>query len=95
MASEGYHETAEHFSATRRAMHNASVPRSKKSEATDWYEQCIEACQNAALKRVLEHDHGKGEEHTTMVIAWMRCQDSTLSSNVGGYFFTDKPIALT
>jgi hypothetical protein len=45
-------------------------------EAINWYETRIEAVQDAALKKVLEHNRDEEKEHAAMLMEWIRNADS-------------------
>ena len=93
MSSVGYHEPVEELSAKTRDMHRAIVSLMEELEAVDWYNQRADACQDPALKAILEHNRDEEKEHAAMVLEWIRRQDPTFSAEMKDYLFTDKPIA--
>lgn len=93
MSNEGYHEPVSELSEKTRDMHRAIVSLMEELEAVDWYNQRVDACQDAELKRILEHNRDEEKEHAAMVIEWIRRQDATFDSELRDYLFTDKPIA--
>ncbi|MGA3020521.1 MAG: ferritin [Candidatus Micrarchaeales archaeon] len=44
-------------------------------EAINWYETRLEKVQDAALKKVLEHNRDEEKEHAAMLIEWIRKTD--------------------
>ena len=93
MSNEGYHEPINELSAETRDMHRAIVSLMEELEAVDWYNQRADACQDAELKRILEHNRDEEKEHAAMVMEWIRRQDPEFDSELRDYLFTDKPIA--
>ena len=93
MANEGYHEPITELSAGTRDMHRAITSLMEELEAVDWYNQRVDACQNAELKAILAHNRDEEKEHASMVLEWIRRQDSTFDKELKDYLFTDRPIA--
>jgi len=93
MASVGYHEPLEELSAETRDMHRAIVSLMEELEAADWYNQRVDACKDAELKAILEHNRDEEKEHAAMVLEWIRRRDPTFSKELKDYLFTTKPIA--
>jgi hypothetical protein len=62
-------------------------------EAVDWYNQRADACKDAELKAILEHNRDEEKEHASMVLEWIRRKDQTFSKELKDYLFTDEPIA--
>ncbi len=93
MPSIGYHEPVEALSVETRDMHRAIVSLMEKLEAVDWYNQRADACQDAELKAILEHNRDEEKEHASMVLEWMRRKEPRFSKELQDYLFTEKPIA--
>lgn len=93
MANEGYHEPIGELSDETRDMHRAITSLMEELEAVDWYNQRVDACQDAGLKAILAHNRDEEKEHAAMVLEWIRRQDSTFDSELREYLFTDKAIA--
>ena len=93
MANEGYHEPIDELSDATRDMHRAIVSLMEELEAVDWYNQRVDACKDAELKAILEHNRDEEKEHAAMVLEWIRRRDSKLDSELKDYLFTDKDIA--
>jgi ferritin-like protein len=92
MSSEGYHEPVGELSDATRDMHRAIVSLMEELEAVDWYSQRAEACKDAELRRILEHNRDEEKEHAAMVLEWIRRRDPRFSKELKEYLFTTKPI---
>jgi hypothetical protein len=44
-------------------------------EAINWYETRLEKVQDAALRKVIEHNRDEEKEHAAMLIEWIRKAD--------------------
>lgn len=93
MANEGYHEPVDELRPETRDIHRAIVSLMEELEAVDWYNQRVDACQDAALKAILAHNRDEEKEHAAMLLEWLRRRDETLDKELKDYLFTDKPIA--
>lgn len=93
MSSVGYHEPVEELSDETRDMHRAIVSLMEELEAVDWYNQRADACKDADLKAILQHNRDEEKEHASMVLEWIRRKDPTFSKELKEYLFTEKPIA--
>ena len=93
MANEGYHEPVGELSAETRDMHRAIVSLMEELEAVDWYNQRADACKDAELRAILEHNRDEEKEHAAMVLEWIRRRDSAFEKELRDYMFTDEPIA--
>lgn len=72
--------------------HRAIVSLMEELEATDWYEQRVDACTDGELKAILKHNSDEEKEHASMVLEWLRRRDPKWDQNLRTYLFTDKPI---
>ena len=93
MSSVGYHEPVEELSDETRDMHRAIVSLMEELEAVDWYNQRADACKDAELKAILEHNRDEEKEHASMVLEWVRRKDPRFSKELKDYLFTENPIA--
>ena len=93
MAHEGYHEPINELSDTTRDMHRAIISLMEELEAVDWYNQRVDACQDAELKAILAHNRDEEKEHAAMVLEWIRRQDPAFDHELRDYLFTEKSIA--
>ncbi len=93
MANEGYHEPIEELSDATRDMHRAITSLMEELEAVDWYNQRVDACKDAELKAILEHNRDEEKEHAAMVLEWIRRKDQRMNRQLRAYLFTDQLIA--
>lgn len=93
MANEGYHEPLEKLSAETMDMHRAIVSLMEELEAVDWYNQRVDACTDAELKRILAHNRDEEKEHAAMILEWIRRRDSAFDHQLKDNLFSDGPIA--
>ena len=92
MASEGYHEPIQELSDATRDMHRAITSLMEELEAVDWYNQRVDACKDAELKAILEHNRDEEKEHAAMTLEWLRRRDPRLDEELRTYLFTEGPI---
>ena len=92
MANEGYHEPIAELSDETRDMHRAITSLMEELEAVDWYNQRVDACEDATLRAILEHNRDEEKEHAAMVLEWIRRRDPTFSAELKDFLFTDKPL---
>ncbi len=93
MPSSGYQESMTELSDETRDMHRAIVSLMEELEAVDFYNQSANACMDAELREILEHNRDEEKEHASMILEWIRRKDSIFSKELKGYLFTDKSIA--
>ena len=93
MSSVGYHEPIEELSVDTRDMHRAITSLMEELEAVDWYNQRADACHDAELKAILEHNRDEEKEHAAMILEWIRRKDTHFSQQIKTYLFTDGAIA--
>ena len=93
MANEGYHEPIDELSDATRDMHRAIQSLMEELEAVDWYNQRANACNDAELKAILEHNRDEEKEHAAMTLEWIRRRDPTFDKELKDYLFTTKTIA--
>ena len=93
MANEGYHEPIGELSDETRDMHRAITSLMEELEAVDWYNQRVKACRDAELQAILAHNRDEEKEHASMVLEWIRRNDTSFDKELKDYLFTDKLIA--
>ena len=64
----------------------------KIEEAIDWYQQRIDASDNAELAAVLAHNRDEEKEHACMVLEWIRRRDPCFDAYLRRYLFTSGAI---
>ena len=92
MSSVGYPEPVGEMSDETRDMHRAIVSLMEELEAVDWYNQRADACKDAELRGILEHNRDEEKEHAAMVLEWIRRKDPTFSKELKEFLFTDRPL---
>ncbi|MEQ8281487.1 MAG: ferritin [Parvibaculum sp.] len=90
MSSEGLHE--ENLSAEALNLHRAIVSLMEELEAVDWYNQRAEACTDADLKKILEHNRDEEIEHAIMVLEWLRRNNPVFDKEMRKRLFKDDTI---
>jgi len=86
------HERPEKLAAQTRDLHRAIVSLREELEAIDWYQQRVDAAEDAELKTILAHNRDEEKEHAAMVLEWIRRRDPRFDQELRDYLFTDKPI---
>jgi hypothetical protein len=92
MSSEDLHAPRERLSKETIALHQAIVSLMEELEATDWYRQRADDCDDAALKEILLHNMREEMEHAAMVLEWIRRHSKDFDKELREYLFTDKDI---
>jgi ferritin-like protein len=89
VASEGLHEPREQLRPETIDHHRAVTSLMEELEAIDWYDQRIDATDDAELASVLAHNRDEEKEHAAMVLEWLRRRDPVLDRHLRTYLFTD------
>lgn len=90
--SAGLHESASQLKPETIDRHRAVVSIMEELEAVDWYDQRIDAAQDAQLRELLAHNRDEEKEHAAMMLEWLRRHDAKLDEHLRTYLFTDKPL---
>ena len=93
MANEGFHEPVELLAPETKDMHRAITSLMEELEAVDWYNQRVDACKDADLKALLIHNRDEEKEHASMVMEWIRRNDTAFSGFMQVFLFTKKKLA--
>ena len=88
MASETLHESTEKLAPDTIDHHRAISSVMEELEAIDWYDQRVDATDNADLKAILAHNRDEEKEHACMVLEWLRRNDPKLDEFMREYLFT-------
>jgi ferritin-like protein len=91
-SSATLHEDAEKLKQETIDNHRAIVSLMEELEATDWYEQRVDAATDGELQGILKHNSDEEKEHASMLLEWLRRRDATWDQNLRTYLFSDKPI---
>ncbi len=89
MATEQWHESAEHLTEETKNLTRAINSLKEELEAIDWYQQRIDASTDDNLKRILAHNRDEEKEHAAMVLEWIRRNDQKFDEVLRTYLFTD------
>src|SRR4029079_11333912 len=90
--SAGFHEDVALLKPETLDRHRAIVSIMEELEAVDWYDQRVDASQDAELRAILAHNRDEEKEHASMVLEWLRRRDARFDEQLRNYLFTDKPI---
>lgn len=88
-----YQESSNELSNETRDMHRAIESLKEELEAVDWYNQRVNVCTNEELKAILAHNRDEEKEHASMLLEWIRRQDSTFGKELKDYLFTEKSLS--
>jgi hypothetical protein len=92
LASEGLHEPAELLGPDAIDRHRAYVSLKEELEAIDWYDQRIQATDDASLAAVLTNSRDDEKEHASMTLEWLRRHDPALDAQLRRFLFTTGPL---
>src|ERR1700756_532299 len=87
-ASTPLHEPADQLKTQTINIHRAIVSLMEELEAIDWYRQRAEACTDAQLRAVLEHNMNEEIEHASMALEWIRRNVPKFNEALKTYLFT-------
>lgn len=73
-------------------MHHAIVSLIEEMEAVDWYRQRSDDCEDPELKGILLHNMREEMEHASMVIEWLRRNNSDFAHQLSEYLNREGPI---
>lgn len=90
--SASFHEAEDELKPQTRERHRAVASIMEELEAVDWYDQRIDASDDAELRAILAHNRDEEKEHAAMVLEWLRRRDAKLDEHLRTYLFTDKPL---
>ncbi len=62
----------------------------EEMEAVDNYNQRADATKDENLKKILLHNSKEEKEHASMLIEWLRQNDSELSKELKDYLFSEE-----
>lgn len=92
MGSETLHAPRDRLKRKTLTLHHAIVSLMEELEATDWYQQRADDCEDEALREILLHNMREEMEHACMVLEWMRRNSDDWDSMMRTYLFTEAPI---
>lgn len=88
-SSAGFHEAEERLTTHTKDLHRAIVSLMEELEAVDWYQQRVDAAEDAELREILAHNRDEEKEHACMVLEWIRRHDPTFDIQLREYLFTE------
>ena len=86
------HEAEARLAPRTRDLHRALVSLQEELEAIDWYQQRMDAAEDAELRGVLAHNREEEIEHAAMVLEWIRRHDTDFAAKLKTYLFTEGSI---
>jgi uncharacterized protein len=92
MSSESLHAPRERLSKETLSLHHAFVSLIEELEAIDWYRQRADDAEDEALRGILLHNMREEMEHASMVLEWIRRNNSDFAGHLETYLFTSAPI---
>ena len=92
MSSEGLHIPREKLRRQTLEMHYAITSLIEEFEAVDWYRQRADDTEDPALKAILLHNAREELEHASMVLEWIRRNDTEAGEQLKEYLFTEGSI---
>ena len=92
MAASSAHLHEDSLSPATINRHRATVSLMEELEAVDWYDQRVEATEDASLGAILAHNRDEEKEHAAMTLEWLRRHDPVLSGHLRTYLFTELPV---
>ncbi|HEX3947531.1 MAG TPA: ferritin-like domain-containing protein [Acidimicrobiales bacterium] len=90
--SAGLHEPGDRLSPQTVDRHRAIASIQEELEAVDWYDQRVDATDDAELAAVLAHNRDEEKEHAAMTLEWLRRHDPVLDEHLRTYLFTTAPV---
>jgi ferritin-like protein len=87
-SSVGFHEEPGDLAPATRDRHRALASLQEELEAVDWYDQRIDATDDAELAALLAHNRDEEKEHAAMTLEWLRRHDPALDAVLRQYLFT-------
>jgi hypothetical protein len=90
--SAEFHESEARLRPQTMEHHRAIVSLMEELEAVDWYDQRIDATEDAELRAILTHNRDEEKEHAAMALEWLRRRDPELDRFLRQYLFTEGSI---
>jgi len=91
-SSVGFHENEAVLAPATKDRHRALASLQEELEAIDWYDQRVDAAEDADLKAILAHNRDEEREHAMMVLEWLRRNAPGFEEQMGTYLFKEGPI---
>ena len=92
MAHETFHVPVEKLSDRTKKIHYAISSLMEEFEAVDWYYQRADDTDDFELKAILLHNAHEEIEHASMILEWLRRNDSKIDEKLREYLFQEGSI---
>ena len=92
MSSESLHAPRDRLSKETFTLHHAIVSLMEELDAIDWYRQRADDTEDEALKALLLHNMREEMEHASMLLEWIRRNNTDFARFLKTYLFTEAPI---
>jgi hypothetical protein len=92
MSSETLHAPRERLTKDTLSLHHAIVSLMEELEAADWYRQRADDAEDAELREILLHNMREEMEHASMLLEWIRRNNTDFAGHLKTYLFTKAPI---
>jgi hypothetical protein len=89
------HESEDKLEAATIDRHRAVTSIQEELEAVDWYDQRVDATDDADLAGILAHNRDEEKEHAAMTLEWLRRHDPVLDRHLRTYLFTEASVLET
>jgi hypothetical protein len=86
-----YHEPHDVLSPRAKELHRAYVCLIEEIGAMDGYQLRVDVTQDAALRKILEHNRDEEKEHACMLLEWIRRNDGIFSKKIKVYLHPEEP----
>jgi ferritin-like protein len=90
--AEEWHAPIEKLTRETITMHQAIRSLMEELEAVDWYRQRADDCDDHQLRAVLLHNMREEMEHASMVLEWLRRNNSDFAGQLATYLFSEGEI---
>jgi hypothetical protein len=87
--AEEWHAPLDRLSRRTITIHQAIRSLMEELEATDWYRQRADDCDDAQLKAILLHNMREEIEHASMLLEWLRRNDGDIAERFATYLYSD------
>jgi hypothetical protein len=92
MSSENLHAPRERLSEKTLNLHFGIASLMEELDAIDWYRQRADDTEDDTLKGLLLHNMREEMEHASMLLEWIRRNDSDFERFLRTYLFTEGAI---
>lgn len=90
--AEEFHAPYERLTQETLNMHRAIRSLMEELEAVDWYRQRADDCDDPQLRGILLHNMREEIEHASMVLEWLRRNDTDFDGHLRTYLFSEGDI---